>query len=333
MIITDDIYEDLSKRIERGEFIRYSSLPANLPALPAEATDEESRFRDECQATLSLYQAKMKLMAEQIQALRKAADIKENTDSITLLVADYNSKLEKRYEAYKTKMEKETARLNHDLLQMKKQTANVLEENQRLKVANEKMSEEVNRLEVTNRMQQAEINRMQLNRELREGHILPDRDKKKMEEMLAKKDAELAKMTQSIQEARGELVKMAKGSIEYCIAEVADIEKKKYDEKESAMVTAQSLLMNIVAHGYADYIDSSEVAALMMSIMGIEDKRNEAKKQKAAEARQEAAAAASAAHPAGTTINYYASVGQAIGNANIENKTKEYGTTEPKQLQ
>lgn len=289
MLITDDIYNDLSKRIEAGEFLR-NVHTLSLPDLPNNANEDMKKYQEDCQSTLDLYLAKLKAMAGQIASMRKIIDEKGATDRANLLIKDFDGKLEKHFEEYRATSEESIARLKADLQQMKDQAANVIEQNRELKKENLKLVNKANKLHFENKKQEEKIQDLQksISCKITDKTLLSEVDNKEIDEQLAKKDAEIEKLRKTVNKKGEEIVKMAKYSIEYCIADLVDIDKKQYEQKETALTTAQNILIKLIKHGYGKFIDKGEIADMIIAITDIGEKRETAKKQRISEALQEA---------------------------------------------
>lgn len=285
MLITDDIYEELSKRIEGGEFLGYTRS-ASLPELPDGTDEKMKKFKEDCLRSVALYQAKVKAMTGQVLSMRRIIEEKEATDRANLFVKDFDEKLNEQL----TVAEENIARLKADLQQMKDQTANVIDQNRELKKENTKLVNKANKLHFENKKQEEKIRELQesLSCKAIDASVLAEVDNKKMDELLAKKDAEIEKIRKALNKKEERMVEMAKFSIEYCIAELIDIDKEQYEQKEKASTTAQAILVRLVKHGFGKFIDKGEIANLIMALTDIEEKRETAKKQRNIKAQQEA---------------------------------------------
>lgn len=285
MQITDDIYNDLLKRIEAGEFLVNTPVHS-LPDLPNDADEETKKYRDNCQSTLELYLAKLKAMSGQIASMRKILDEKGATERANLLVKDFDTMLEKQFEEYKLSSEESITHLKKDLQQMKDQAANVIEQNRELKKENLRLVNKANKLHIENKKQEEKMQELKkgMSREITD---MPLSDNKEADEQIAKKDSEIEKLRKAVRKKDEDMVKMARNSIEYCIADLVDIDKLQYEQKETALATAQNILIKLVKHGYGKFIDKGEIADMIIAITDIGEKRDSAKKQRISETLME----------------------------------------------
>lgn len=132
MLITDDLYADLSKRIKAGEFLKKDASSANLPSLPEGADERMQSFYDDCKASRALDQKKIKALENEIQALKDEAKARMVRNDANEAVVEFNSALETDYENYKAESEKTIATLKEALDDARKISTDALGRNKKL---------------------------------------------------------------------------------------------------------------------------------------------------------------------------------------------------------
>ncbi len=289
MIITDEIYNDLLKQIEAGEFLRNTSLPIGLPSLPTDASDGMRRHQEQCQQTLDLYLTKMNAMEAQMEGLKEILKEKEAIDRANLYVKNFDEKLGQQFEDYRAASEETTARLKADLQLMKDQVANVIEQNQELKKENLNLVNKTNKLTLEKKKQEDKMREMQnvLTSKETEALAMAEMDNKMTNNLLAKKEAEIEKLRKAALKKDKDMVKMARESIGYCIAVLIDIDNEQYEKREEAWSAAQGILTKLVKHGFVNFLDQTEISRLVMAITDIPEKREDANKERLQKERQQ----------------------------------------------
>lgn len=133
MKITQEKYNELSARIDAGEFLVASPAGDDvLPALPDNADDEMKSFYADCQQVLDLNKQKMAAMEAKMAAMEEAMKTKELTSMASDLIVTFNDKLEQEYHDYKDKAEEAMANMKDALTEARKISADSLERNKKL---------------------------------------------------------------------------------------------------------------------------------------------------------------------------------------------------------
>lgn len=132
MLISDDLYADLSKRIKAGEFLKKDATSANLPSLPEGADERMQSFYDDCKASRALDQKKIKALENENQALKDEAKARMVRNDANEAVVEFNSALETDYENYKAESEKTIATLKEALDDARKISTDALGRNKKL---------------------------------------------------------------------------------------------------------------------------------------------------------------------------------------------------------
>lgn len=143
MIITEAIYQDLNKRIDNGEFLHHSpnetTEACRLPQLEQNADQDAKDFREQCQQTLDIYQAKINALQAQLTSERKKLESKEALEDACVQTTEFNNLLEDKYAKLLKKSEEEAKSNKKALKSLQELSDKVLEENKHLKEENEKL--------------------------------------------------------------------------------------------------------------------------------------------------------------------------------------------------
>lgn len=129
---TQEKYNELSARIDAGEFLVSSPAGEVLPALPNSADDNMKSFYADCQKALDLNHQKTKAMEARMKAMEAVMKTKEMTSIAGDLIESFNDKLEQEYHDYKEKTEEAMANLKDALTEARKISADALERNKSL---------------------------------------------------------------------------------------------------------------------------------------------------------------------------------------------------------
>lgn len=141
MELTNDKYNELSHRIDEGEFLSHpitlcSSENKVLPTLTINAGIDLRVFRDQCQQTLDLYLAKIKALEAQLASEHKKQESSEALGNANAQTIDFNSLLEEKYAKLVKKSDEEARSNKKAIKSLQELSDKVLEENKRLKEEN-----------------------------------------------------------------------------------------------------------------------------------------------------------------------------------------------------
>ena len=301
MIITEEIYQDLNKRIDNGEFLHRSpnetTEASQLPQLDQNADQDAQVFRDQCQQTLEIYQAKINALLAQLASERKKLESKEALEDACARTIDFNSLLEDKYSKLLKKSEEETKSNKKALKSLQELSDKVLEENKRLKEENEKLQSIWD-------YEMDEIEDCQPSKE----------------ELEALERAE-AGLEEWENDAGSKSVKEV---VEFCVRHVSNVDEVSESHVESIKDMLEELLESYLGEMLLDS-DKLELTKKLHSIKKIRKQQINARNKEKEDNR-------------GTTNNYYAPIGQQVNSAeNVKmeiepNKiTSKYGESEPKQ--
>lgn len=132
MKITQEKYDELSARIDAGEFLVASPGDDVLPALPDNADEDMKSFYANCRSVLDLNNQKTAAMEAKMAAMEAVMKTKEMTSIASDLIVSFNDKLEQEYHDYKEKTEETMANLKDALAEARKISADALERGKNL---------------------------------------------------------------------------------------------------------------------------------------------------------------------------------------------------------
>lgn len=274
MEITDEIYKDLSKRIDEGEFIRL--YRKDIPSTPDNMDEQTKKFTRECEETLSRYRAKMNALWGQLQSLRKIIDEKEATDRANLFVKNYDAKLEAQYNAYRASTEKNIAQLKQDLTEMKKLANDSINESKKLKADNDSLNEVI--IKQKSLLSQQEIKMKDLEKAANHPFTIGEEDLE-TNKLIREKDEEIERLRKQNAEKDKEKQDMVTACIETCLDYYADTDRIKDETSDKVINTVKSTLTTIVKKGFAPYVSANIQGSMLMLITDLEEKRQSFKMQ------------------------------------------------------
>lgn len=294
MLITEDLYNDLVRRIDAGEFLTTQKDLDLLPPLPTDANEETKSYQAQCQDTIDLYQAKMKAMEAQVEGWKKVLEEKEATDRANLMVKGFNDTMEKQFEDYRNAAESTITQQKTTLQEMRNQMQNLVDENTKLKKEKQTLTNKLQKRDMEilklEEMQKEWENQLMKNQLM----MAAESSAKQIitESMLQEKDVinqlqeENKKLLKEISKKEKDPLKMAQASIGYCTNYLVELDEKDAMQTENIVLSSQRLLLRLVKHGFEKYIDATEIAKLSMTITGVDEQREAAKKQRHEEERK-----------------------------------------------
>lgn len=162
MVITEEMYNDLSARIDAGEFLgKYHANAKDetpeLPPLPAAAPEDLKTYRDKCQHILDFYEQKIKTKEAQIENMRHALEGSKAQSQAYDETVKLNGMLEKTIEEQKDELSKkdveymvldsERNELQRKNTELEEKCSKQQKENEALDCQNEEMRNSLNTLE------------------------------------------------------------------------------------------------------------------------------------------------------------------------------------------
>lgn len=126
MKFTQEKYNELSARIDAGEFLVAKPGDDVLPALPEHADDDMQSFYNDCNEVLSSYKTKVEVYEQKAKAAIDAANAKGLADMANAVIADFDHKLANDFEEYKQTAEGRIKKLRDDLAEAREISDNAL---------------------------------------------------------------------------------------------------------------------------------------------------------------------------------------------------------------
>ncbi len=144
MDITEEMYNDLSARIDAGEFLGKYHANAKeetpeLPPLPAAAPEDLKTYRDKCQHILDFYEQKIKTKEAQIENMRHTIEGSKTQSQAYDETVKLNSMLEN-----------ENAQLKHENLKLTEETWELDIDKDELQRKNTELEEKCSKLQKEN---------------------------------------------------------------------------------------------------------------------------------------------------------------------------------------
>lgn len=274
MVITEDIYKDLTKRIDEGEFIRL--IKKGIPNKPDNMDEQTKNFAKECEDAISLYRAKMNALWGQLQSMRKIVEEKDATDRANLFVKNYDTKLEEQYNNYRTSTEENIAQLKQDLTEIKELANDSINENKKLKSENDALNDTIIKQESI--ISQQEIKIKDLEKAANHPSTIIEEDME-TNKLLTEKDLVIESLRKQLLDKDKKIQGMSISCIEACLDFYADTNRTKDETSDKVVNTVKNTLATIVKKGFAPYVGTNGVGILLMRISDLEDKREDFKKQ------------------------------------------------------
>lgn len=162
MVITEEMYNDLSARIDAGEFLGKYHANAKeetpeLPPLPAAAPEDLKTYHDKCQHILDFYEQKIKTLEAQIETMRHTIEGSKAQSQAYDETVKLNGMLENTIEEQKDELSKkdfeymvldsERNELQHKNTELEEKCSTQQKENEALDCQNEEMRNSLNILE------------------------------------------------------------------------------------------------------------------------------------------------------------------------------------------
>ena len=289
MLITDDIYNDLSKRIEAGEFLNNSAYElagdVTLPQLERNADSEMKVFREQCQQTLDLYQAKIRALQAQLESERKKQESSEALKEASMQTQNFNTLLEDKYDKLLKKSEEDSRSNKKAIKTLQELSDKVLEENKRLKAESDKLQS--------------------VGGEEMDDIFASLHSDEEIEEM-RKEEEDMMEWQNSISKSIKEVVK-------FCVNYTSNID----DVADSHVEAIKDMLEDLLESSLAVELLDSDKLELTKSLHSVKKSRKQQVKARNKEAKEKE-------ENRGTTNNnYFAPIGQQVNSARTVKMEKE----------
>lgn len=301
MQITDDIYNDLSKRIEAGEFLSSSkdnkTTSENNPSLPVPQNSDEADFHEKCQQTIDLYAKKIEAQKAQLASINLIVQEKEATDRVSSLVKDFDSMLEQQYKAYKAEAEQTISQLKSDLNQMKSVAQDALQRNKDLSLSyknlediNRKLKIKLDELESELAYNEQglpyvlEIEDLETNTKHKKLLTGSGRGNKvgKLVEDLENKKSEIARLIQECDNAKKQVPAFAVDIVDCEMKRLTNIDLIPQGMTGDMLAIEKDTVLRLISQVFKKYLPKSEglVGELLMKISDLQTIRDQAEIEK-----------------------------------------------------
>lgn len=296
MELSNDKYNELSHRIDKGEFLTHpaticSSNNKRLPTLAKNADTDTRVFHNQCQQILDLYLSKIKALEAQVASERKKQESNEALENANAQTVDFNSLLEDKYAKLLKKSEEEARSNKKAIKSLQELSDKVLEENKRLKEENDRWQATFDKdIEEISALAPSQTDLSNFEAEW-EAH-------KEMEEW----------ETNSISKSVKEVVK-------FCVNYVSNID----DVSDSHVEPIKDMMEDLLESSLAESLVDSDKLQLTKDLHAIKKNRKQQQNARNKEITEKAESKST------TNNNFYAPVGQQVNSASnviSDNQTK-----------
>lgn len=296
-----ELYQVLADGVEAGAYLP-KKMVSNLPSLPEGASEENIRFREECNRTLELYRQKLQIYEAREKAASQLSDAANMVGEVNLKIAKFNTELSDEYEQYKKESADKIDSLRADLAESKDISTNALNRC-------DELGEQVKKLETEKRqlkkkLEEKEEELAYYEADIPRGYIMETDDgvlgmcaeEKQDSARLADLKEENATLKSMIAESQEQgMVEMAHLMIQNGIDYLADVKKVSDDDKSSF---GEKVLKHTISGECKKHLGQQEIDKLIIAISRVTDKREEAQEtvQKKEEENRERMASAKPFH-------------------------------------
>lgn len=294
-------YFKLIEDVQSGKYLPKDEQN-DLPSLPEGASEETTRFREECNRTLELYRQKLQIYETREKAASQLSDAANMVGEVNLKIAKFNTELSDEYEQYKKESADKIDSLRADLAESKDISTNALNRC-------DELGEQVKKLETEKRqlkkkLEEKEEELAYYEADIPGGYIMVTDDgvlgmcaeEKQDSARLADLKEENATLKSMIAESQEQgMVEMAHLMIQNGIDYLADVKKVSDDDKSSF---GEKVLKHTISGECKKHLGQQEIDKLIIAISRVTDKREEAQEtvQKKEEENRERMASAKPFH-------------------------------------
>lgn len=274
----------------------------DLPSLPEGASEENIRFREECNRTLELYRQKLQIYEEREKAASQLSDATNVVGEVNTKIAKFNTELADEYELYKKESADKIDSLRADLAESKDISTNALNRCDELGEQIKKLESEKRQLR--KKLEEKEEELAYYEADIPNGYIMEMDDgvvgicaeKRQNSAQVADLQEENANLKSMVADSKNQgMVEMAHLMIQNGIDYLTDVRKVSDDDKSSF---GEKVLKHTISGKCETYLEQQEIDKLRNAIGHITDKREEAQEmaQKKEEENQERMANAKSFH-------------------------------------
>ena len=270
--------------------------------MPEGASEETTRFREECNRTLELYRQKLQIYEAREKAASQLSDAANMVGEVNLKIAKFNTELSDEYEQYKKESADKIDSLRADLAESKDISTNALNRCDELGKQVKKLETEKRQLK--KKLEEKEEELAYYEADIPGGYIMVTDDgvlgmcaeEKQDSARLADLKEENATLKSMIAESQEQgMVEMAHLMIQNGIDYLADVKKVSDDDKSSF---GEKVLKHTISGECKKHLGQQEIDKLIIAISRVTDKREEAQEmvQKKEEENRERMASAKPIH-------------------------------------
>lgn len=296
-----ELYQVLADGVDAGAYLP-KKMVSNLPSLPEGASEETTRFREECNRTLELYRQKLQIYEAREKAASQLSDAANMVGEVNLKIAKFNTELSDEYEQYKKESADKIDSLRADLAESKDISTNALNRCDELGKQVKKLETEKRQLK--KKLEEKEEELAYYEADIPGGYIMVTDDgvlgmcaeEKQDSARLADLKEENATLKSMIAESQEQgMVEMAHLMIQNGIDYLADVKKVSDDDKSSF---GEKVLKHTISGECKKHLGQQEIDKLIIAISRVTDKREEAQEmvQKKEEENRERMASAKPIH-------------------------------------
>lgn len=294
-------YFKLIEDVQSGKYLPKDEQN-DLPSLPEGASEETTRFREECNRTLELYRQKLQIYEAREKAASQLSDAANMVGEVNLKIAKFNTELSDEYEQYKKESADKIDSLRADLAESKDISTNALNRCDELGEQIKKLETEKRQLK--KKLEEKEEELAYYESDIPKGYIIETDDgvlgmcaeEKQDSARLAdlKEENATLKAMLADNENKG-MVEMAHLMIQNGIDYLADVKKVSDDDKSSF---GEKVLKHTISGECKKHLGQQEIDKLIIAISRVTDKREEAQEmlQKKEEENRERMASAKPIH-------------------------------------
>ena len=294
-------YFKLIEDVQSGKYLPKDEQN-DLPSLPEGASEETTRFREECNRTLELYRQKLQIYEAREKAASQLSDAANMVGEVNLKIAKFNTELSDEYEQYKKESADKIDSLRADLAESKDISTNALNRCDELGKQVKKLETEKRQLK--KKLEEKEEELAYYEADIPGGYIMVTDDgvlgmcaeEKQDSARLADLKEENATLKSMIAESQEQvMVEMAHLMIQNGIDYLADVKKVSDDDKSSF---GEKVLKHTISGECKKHLGQQEIDKLIIAISRVTDKREEAQEmvQKKEEENRERMASAKPIH-------------------------------------
>lgn len=272
-------YFRLLENVQSGMYLPKDEQK-DLPSLPEGASEDTTRFREECNRTLEFYREKLQIYEEREKAASQLSDATTVVGEVNTKIAKFNTELSDEYEQYKKDSKAKIESLRADLAESKDISTNALNRCDELGEQIKKLESEKRQLKT--KLEEKEEELAYYEADIPNGCIVETDDgvvgicaeERQNSAQVADLQEENATLKTMVADSMNQgMVEMAHLMIQNGIDYLADVRKVSDDDKSSF---GEKVLKHTISGECETYLEQQEIDKLRNAIGHITDKREEA---------------------------------------------------------